>query len=156
MFSGVEQMSTWRGDARPVPVEAARVAAWALMESISSVVIDPGSGVPVVARRGMLWSMVDDGHYVAPWRDPEVVKVIEAADFVSATNPLVSVQVGSGWRVGGGSGPDLLVRVALVPGLPRDDIDQITKGLAAVWSSNPEPLALVDGIRLELISAHKS
>jgi hypothetical protein len=152
MFSSVADMAAWREDARPIPVEPSRVAAWALTENVSRVVINPGS-TPVTLRRGVLWSMVSDTSYLAPWKTPEVVDAIRAGDLRQQIEGLVDVTVHAGWRLDGGAGPDLIARVWLVPGLERDQLDHITRSLADHWAARAEALALVDGIRLELAVA---
>ena len=152
MFSSVDAMVTWRADARPIPVDAARVAAWALTENIAQVVLDPGS-FPVVCRRGMLWSLVSDEVYLAPWQSADTLHVIEARSVWTTIPELVGVSVHAGWRKDGGAGPDLTARVLIVPGLDREIIDRITTTLADHWAQHPDQLALVDGIRVELVAA---
>jgi hypothetical protein len=152
MFSSVDAMTTWRSDARPIPVDAARVAAWALTENIAQVVLDPG-GASVVCRRGMLWSLVSDEPYVAPWQAKDIARVIEAKSLWGQFAHVVSVSVHSGWRKDGGAGPDLIARVALERGLDRGAIDHITASLADHWAQHPDQLSLVDGIRVELVAA---
>jgi len=154
MFSSVADMAAWRADARPIPVEPARVAAWALTENVSRVVINPGTA-PVTLRRGVMWSMVSDTSYLAPWKTPEVVTAIEARDLCGEIEGLESVTVHAGWRLDQGAGPDVIARVWLWPGLERDYLDHITTSLAEYWAARPEPLALVDGIRLELAVADR-
>ena len=155
MFSSVDEMSAWRQEARPIPVEASRVAAWALTEKVPHVVIDAGSGDPVVCRRGMLWSLVSDDDYVAPWALEGVVEALEARHLWGSVPGLVSASVRSGWRLEGGVGPDVVVTLALEPGLGRSAIDTVTHAIAAHWADVTPALSLVDGIRMELIQAEQ-
>jgi hypothetical protein len=142
-------MARWRADARPIPVDAARVAAWALTEDLAQVVVDPGL-FSVVCRRGMLWALVSDEDYVAPWKQPQIIDIIEARRLWSDLSDLVAVSVHSGWRKDGGAGPDLIAQVVITPGLDRPAIDQITSTLADHWAQYPSELAHVDGIRVEI------
>ena len=153
MFSSVDEMSAWNSDARPIPVEASRVAAWALTEKVPHVVIDAGSGEPVVCRRGLLWSLVSDDDYVAPWKSEAVVDALSARHLWGSVPGLVSAGVRSGWRLDHGVGPDVVVTLALEPGLERAGIDKVTQTVAAHWAGVTEALALVDGIRMELVQA---
>lgn len=153
MFSSVDEMTQWRRDARPVPVEASRVAAWALTEKIPHVVIDAGSGDPVVCRRGMLWALINDEAYVAPWVSDQVVEVLRAPHLWGSVPGLVSSRVKSGWRLDHGVGPDVVVTLFLEQGLDRSDIDKVTQTVAAYWASAPDTLSLVEGIRIELAPA---
>jgi hypothetical protein len=156
MFSSVDDMAAWRTEARPIPVEAARVAAWALTENVPHVVVDAGSGNPVVCRRGMLWSLVSDEDYVAPWQQEAVVEALRAAHLWGKVPGLVSASVRSGWRLDHGVGPDCVVTVALEPGLEREGIDKVTQTVAAHWAGVTEALSLVDGIRIELVPASET
>jgi hypothetical protein len=153
MFSSVDQMSAWRQEARPIPVEAARVAAWALTEKVPHVVLDAGSGVPVVCRRGILWSLVSDDTYSAPWMSEAVVDALTASHLWGSVPGLVQVSLRSGWRLDHGVGPDVIATVALEPGLDRAQIDKVTQTVAAHWAGVTEALSLVDGIRMELVPA---
>ena len=153
MFSSVDEMGKWNTDARPIPVEASRVAAWALTEKVPHVVLDAGSGAPVVCRRGMLWSLVSDEDYVAPWQSEDVVQALLASHLWGSVPGLVQATVRSGWRLDHGVGPDVVVTLALEPGLERSGIDKITQTVAAHWAGVTEALNLVDGIRMELVQA---
>lgn len=153
MFSGVGDMASWRRDARPIPVEAIRVAAWALTENIAQVVIDPASDRPVVCRRGMLWSLVGEEDYVAPWENAELETRLRATHLWRDMSGLVDVTIHSGWRRDNYTGPDLIVRLHLHPGLTRQDVDHVTTTFANHWAQYPEELALVDGLHLELVTA---
>jgi hypothetical protein len=153
MFSSVHEMSAWRPEARPIPVEAARVAAWALTENVPHVVVDAGSGEPVVCRRGVLWSLVSNDNYVAPWQSEDVVEALTVKHLWGSVPGLVSATIRSGWRLDHGVGPDVVVTLALEPGLERVGIDKVTHTVAAHWASVTEALSLVDGIRMELIQA---
>jgi hypothetical protein len=156
MFSSVGEMSAWRKEARPIPVEASRVAAWALTEKVPHVVVDAGSAKPVVCRRGILWSLVSDDDYVAPWQSEAVVEALTAQHLWGSVPGLVGASVGSGWRLDQGAGPDVVVTVTLEPGLDRAGIDKVTQTIAAHWAGVTEALTLVDGIRMALISAGSS
>lgn len=156
MFSSVDDMSAWRSEARPIPVEAARVAAWALAENVPHVVLDAGCDLPVVCRRGMLWALVSDDDYVAPWQNSAVVEALCAAHLWGSVPGLVSASVRSGWRLDQSVGPDCVVTVVLEPGLERAGIDKVTQTIAAHWAGVTEALSLVDGIRMELVPASKA
>ena len=129
------------------------MAAWALTEKVPHVVLDPGSGEPVVCRRGMLWALVSDEDYVAPWRQEAVIDALSARQLWGSVPGLVSSSVRAGWRLDHGVGPDVVVTLALEPGLGRAAIDKITQTVAAHWAGVTDALSLVDGIRMELVQA---
>lgn len=147
--SSVEQMSAWRVDARPIPVEAIRVAGWALTEGVDYVVLDPRSVPPVIVRPPALGALVTGEPYVAPWLDARVAEAVQARS-LWGSNGLVRVAVEPGWHLDAGVGPDLVARVWLAPGLDRSGLDLATRALSAQWARSEILTQRVAGIRLTL------
>jgi hypothetical protein len=150
--SSVGQMSAWRVDARPIPVEAIRVAGWALTEGVDYVVLDPRSDLPVILRQPALGALVTGEPYVAPWLDAEVVDAVEARSLWGSEG-LVGVAVEPGWHLDAGVGPDIIARVWLAPGLDRVGLDRATQTLSAEWARSQVITQRVSGIRLQLEAA---
>lgn len=147
--SSVEQMSAWRVDARPVPVDAIRVAGWALTEGVDYVVLDPRSIPPVIVRPPALGALVTGEPYVAPWLDTRIVEAVQARSLWGLEG-LVRVAVEPGWHLDAGVGPDLVARVWLAPGLDRVGLDRATRALSAYWAGSEVITHGVSGIRVQL------
>jgi SseB protein N-terminal domain len=84
-FTGVETMTRWRPDARPVPTPAARVWHAAVAEG-QAVVVDVAGPVPLVVEGARLEALAAGEAPPLPHEDPDVHAVIEQA---AAAEPAV-------------------------------------------------------------------
>jgi hypothetical protein len=150
MFSDVAALQTWRADARPVPVEASKVAAWVLDDQMARAVLNPGSNTECVIRRGAIVSLLTGEPYTPPVDDPAVRGEIGLA--FNAEND-VQFALHSGWNLVGGNGPDLIVEVALPPGLSAELLRERQQLWATAWAQSPILNRLVDGIRLKIVAS---
>jgi hypothetical protein len=150
MFSDVDALANWRGDARPVPVEATKVAAWVIDDQMARAVLNPGSANECVIRRGGIVSLLSGEPYTPPVDDPAVERGIALA-FEGQQD--VSFMLHSGWDLMGGNGPDLIVEVALPPGLSADQLRERQAHWASVWAESPVLNRFVDGIRLKIVAS---
>ena len=87
VFSSVAEMSAWRSEARPVPIESARVALAAAAEGHSRIILNPGT-TPVAIRRPALAAMAQQLSWIPPHQDPWV---IDWAKAVASRFELISV-----------------------------------------------------------------
>jgi hypothetical protein len=77
-FTGIEALSLWRGDARPVPAPASRV--WhAAVAASQSVVIDVAGPVPFVVEGARLAALAAGEDPPLPHEDPDVRAVVGSA-----------------------------------------------------------------------------
>jgi hypothetical protein len=150
MFSDVLALSIWRTDSRPVPVEATKVAAWVIEDQMARAVLNPGSASECVIRRGGIVSLLSGEPYTPPVDDPAVERDIALA-FEGQQD--VSFMLHSGWDLLGGNGPDLIVEVALPPGLSADQLRERQAQWASVWAASPVLNRFVDGIRLKIVAS---
>lgn len=150
-FSDVEAMTTWNPSARPIPVEAIKVAAWVLDDQMARIVINPGSATQCVVRRGAVISLLTGGPYTPPWLDQEVVDGI-----TGAFGDTDEVTVSSGWELQGGNGPDLSIQVALPPGLTQGQLHDRQTAWAEHWGANQAVNQRVDGLHLKLVATPPS
>jgi hypothetical protein len=149
MFSDVEALANWRSDARPVPVEATKVAAWVIDDQMARAVLNPGSASECVIRRGGIVSLLSAEPYAPPVDDERVVREIALA-FERQQD--VSFVLHSGWELMGGNGPDVIVEVALPSGLSADQLRERQAQWARVWAESPVLNRFVDGIRLKIVA----
>ena len=150
MFSDVAALTTWRSDARPVPVEATKVAAWVLDDQMARAVLNAGWEDECVIRRGGIVSLLSAEPYNPPVDDPVVERDIALA-FEGQHD--VSFLLRSGWELMGGNGPDLIVEVALPPGLSAGELRERQGQWASVWAASPVLNRFVDGIRLKIVAS---
>lgn len=147
-FSNVQSMTDWRPEARPVPIEASKVALWAVDERMAKLVIDPSGPHQCVLRRGALRALLLGESYIAPWLDAEVTAAIRAGLTGVAES---DSRVDSGWQLAHSDGPDLLVTVTLAPGMGTDRLRALQQEWATAWSADATLNQKVDGIRLRIL-----
>lgn len=86
VFSCVQTMQAWNKLARPVPIEATRVALAAASEGNSRIVLDPGSPSEFVIRRPAIEAIAREASWTHPAVDPvvkrEIAKAIDAESIV--------------------------------------------------------------------------
>jgi len=71
-FSAISALTAWSADARPVPIEAERLAVAAIDEDAQLVVLDAGTEHTFLLRRPALWAFVQQQPWQPAWADPEV------------------------------------------------------------------------------------
>jgi hypothetical protein len=144
-FTSVDAMRAWDATARPVPADAVRVALAAASEDTDLVVLDPGSATEFVIRRPAVWAIGQSRDWTPSYLDPEVL-----AAFEGIGDPRVrSVSVSAGDRVQR-DGPELMVRLRLVPGLDRAALDDLLARLRLAWSENAIIAERVDSLGVKL------
>lgn len=143
-FSGIPELTAWNGQARPVPVEARRLALAAVDEGSQLVVIDPGSPHAFLIRRPALWLLAQGraGEWHPAWANPAVADAVAAA--ARAEDWIAGVSLRPGSHRVTVSGPELAVIV--VPGgpVPPEGMERLRMRLAtdAVIGEAVDSLAL--------------
>ena len=151
VFTSVDTMSRWNPQARPVPVDAVRVALAAASEKTDLVVIDATSDTEFVVRRPALWALAQSVQWVPCYEDPLVLSEFESA--ARAETSVASVVLIAGDPDARLAGPELVVRLALVPGLSRADLDGVLGRLQSVWGSSAVIAERVDSLRVQLVAS---
>jgi hypothetical protein len=118
-FTGVEALTRWRRNARPVPAEAARVWQAAATDGCA-VVIDVAGPVPLAVEGARLTALAAGQPAPAAHEDPDVRAEVEAA---VAAEPLITgfglaagTESGAGTEEEGAEATDLAVRLYLTAG----------------------------------------
>ncbi|MCS5714333.1 SseB family protein [Herbiconiux sp. CPCC 205716] len=150
-FTSVAALSAWNPTARPIPVAAPRAALAAVAEGTELIVVDPGSDTEFVLRRPAVWAIARS----TPWRpavdDPEVVAAFEAS---IADEPSVAalrlVPGDPGYRM---LGHDVVVALALLPGLDQAALGALTSRLQQRWAEHPLIAERVDSLGVRLTAA---
>ncbi|MGJ9424990.1 SseB family protein [Nesterenkonia halotolerans] len=130
VFTSVEALTAWHGQARPVAAEAERIMLAALAEGAELAVLDPGAEFTFVLRRPALQALAQAARWVPSYQDPELAEALGGILDLCPGVAQLQVQPGDGVGSviadgrsvpGGGSGPELSIGVVLVPG--ADDVD---------------------------------
>ncbi len=146
-FTSVDTMRAWDAAARPVPVEGQRLALAAASES-SRVVLDPASPGEFAIRRTALVAIATGAAWLPAHADAEVQRAF-AESFVA--EPAVhAIDLLPGDPEARLSGPELLVVLALAPGLDRPTLDALLERLSARWSAELAIADRVDSLAVRL------
>lgn len=151
VFSSVEAMQRWNPKARPVPADAVRVALAASSDDTELVVLDATSATEFVIRRPALWAIARSQPWTPSYLDDEVLR-----EFVTAAHPesaISAVMLDTGDADARLAGPELIVRLALAPGLAQPELDALLARLQQRWSASPVITARVDSMRVQLTAA---
>ena len=152
VFSSVKAMQRWNPEARPVPAGGDRVIAAALHDEAGAVVLDAGSEETEFALLPpALWSEARGRTWLPGHRDPEVL-----AEFVVSVEPepaVARVALGTGDAEYRMRGPEVVVELALVPGLDRTALDAPLARLAERWAESAIIAERCDRIAIQLVTA---
>jgi hypothetical protein len=147
-FTSVETLAAWNPKARPIPVGARRAALAAAAEGTELIVIDPASPTEFVLRRPAVWAIAQDIPWQPAFADPAV---LDAFDRSVATEPAVG-----GLRLVPGDpeallrGRELVVVLALAPGLDQSTLTALLARLQHAWGQNETIAGRVDSMSVKL------
>jgi hypothetical protein len=133
-FTSVDAMRSWDPGARPIPIDAPRVALAAAAEGTPLIVLDPNTPTMFVVRRPALRAVATGESWRPSFDDPEVLQAVLDA---SAGEPdLVAVQLAPGDPTARLHGPELLVQLSVRGGLPPAELEGLIARLGERWSSD--------------------
>ena len=154
VFSSVEAMSRWNPVARPVPADGVRVALAAADDGTELVVLDPGSPTEFVLRRPAVWSVAQGAEWQPPFESPAVGEAFRNS--IGRELAVLGVTLFTGDPTARLLGPELIVRLELVAGLSREELDAITARLARRWAADDVIATSVDSLTVKLVGAPAS
>ena len=146
-FTSVAAMSAWNSEARPIPIDAQRVALAAASEQTDRIVVNPGTD-SIVLRRPVVWSIAQGNPYTAPWESSEFLA--ESQNLLEGIDNLVEVGVGPGDPNATGDGPDVTLILGLIDGLDADRVRTLVAEVQARISNNDIYINQVDALALSL------
>ena len=148
-IASVEAMARWNPAARPVPADGVRVALAAADDGTDLVVLDPGSDPEFVLRRPAVWAVAQS----QPWQPPFDSEAVREAFARSIARELavLGVTLLSGDPDARLAGPELVVRIELIAGLTREELDATTARLAHRWAADDVIATAVDSLAVKLV-----
>lgn len=147
VFTSAAAMKSWNADARPIPIEAQRVALAAASEQTDRLVVNPGTD-SIVIRRPVVWAIAQGVDYVAPWESPDFVT--ETREMLSGIPNLDEIGVAPGDPAATGDGPDVALFLGLVDGLEADAVRAVIEAVHERVSMNDMFTSRVDALTLAL------
>lgn len=151
VFTSVEAMAQWDASARPVPVDGVRTALAAAADDTDLIVVDPGSATEFVIRRPAVWAIGQGQPWEPSFLSPEVVAGLHAS--VGGELAVLDLSVEAGDPAARLRGPELVVRLQLMPGLEKDELDAVLARLAKRWAADDRIAVLVDSLTVKLVRA---
>lgn len=148
VFSSVDTMRRWDPAARPIPVEAVRVALSASSEQTDLIVLDPASDTEFVFRRPAVWAIAQAQPWEPSHLSPEVFTALRES--IAHELAVIDVSVAAGDPDARMRGPELIVTLELVDGLERETLDAVLARLAQRWASDDRMAVLVDSLTVKL------
>jgi hypothetical protein len=147
VFTAAAAMKTWNAEARPIPIDAQRVALAAASEHTDRIVVNPGTD-SIVLRRPVVWAMAQGSAYQAPWESPEFVAATR--DLLAGIDNLLEVGVGPGDSNATGDGPDVTLLLTLPDGLGAEQVHTLIVAVQARVAGNDLFVSEVDALTLTL------
>ncbi|GAA3943720.1 SseB family protein [Microbacterium soli] len=148
-FTSVDTMRSWDARARPIPVEAIRVALSAAGEETDLIVLDPGSDTEFVLRRPAVWAIAQGRPWEPSFLSPEVFVALRES--IAHEMAVIDVAVAAGDPDARMRGPELIVTLELIDGLNRETLDAVLARLAQRWAADDRMAVLVDSLTVKLI-----
>lgn len=150
-FTSVEAMKQWDATARPIPLDAVRVALGAAQEGTDVVVIDPTAPTEFAIRRPALWAIARQVDWEPCYLDLEVLDAFMAGAEAEAS--VVSVQLAPGDTEARLAGPELVVQLDLVDGLDAEELTALVQRVQERWAANELIAERVDSLAVRLARA---
>jgi hypothetical protein len=151
-FTSVEALATWNPKARPIPVAARRAALAAAAEDTELIVLDPGSPTEFALRRPAVWAIAQDLPWLPVVADPEVGAAFERS--IADEPAVAALRLVAGDPDARLSGRELVVVLALLPGLDQVALGALIGRLQASWAADATIAERVDslGVKLTAVS----
>jgi hypothetical protein len=148
MFTAAAAMKIWNAEARPIPIDAQRVALAAASEHTDRIVVNPGTD-SIVLRRPVVWSIAQGADYRAPWESPEFVA--DTRDLLGDITNLIEIGVASGDPGSTGSGSDVTLVLSVAAGLAPEVVRAVIYSVHARVSGSELFMSRVDALTLTRI-----
>ncbi|MFV0318812.1 MAG: SseB family protein [Microbacterium sp.] len=148
VFTSVTAMGRWDASARPIPVPGRHTALAAADDQTDLIVIDPASETELVLRRPAVWAIAQDVSWEPSFVSSDVFTGLQES--IGQEPAVIDLSVAAGDPSGRLSGPELLVRLELMPGLDRAELDAVLARLAKRWAADDRIATLVDSLNVSL------
>jgi hypothetical protein len=148
-FSSVREMIAWKTDARPVPIEAQRVALAAIAEGHTRVILDP-AGRAIALRRPFLSALARGVDWEPAFQSPRVMDLVTKSigNFAS----IESVRLFDDDPATRLARSELGIEISVRAGLSREELNSLLTKFS-VDLQTQEFLEMVDSISLRVVAS---
>ena len=162
VFTSVDALIQWHPQARPVAASMRKTALSAVEDDNQLIVVNPGQELTFVVRRPAVWAIAQGEPWVPSYISEEVFS--ELRRIIAAHPALIDIQgnVGDGVQTqtrsgkilaGGGAGPELMIRLFVLPGLTREQLDTVMQDFQQSLAGSDLISHVVDSMQIKLLSA---
>lgn len=162
VFTSVEALQSWHGEARPVAVYAPRAALSAVAEEAQMLVLDPGADFTFVLRRPGMWALAQQKDWTPSYLNEELASLV--AETASSETILSAIHIAPGHGVGtrnaagtsvpgGGPGPELRIEFTFNPGVDETQARDCVSRIHTALAENKEFAENVDSLEIALKAA---
>ncbi len=147
-FSSVAEMAAWNASARPVPVDAPKLAIAAVSEGHDRVVLNP-AGRAIGLRRPALAALAQGLAWVPAHLDERVLKLV--TDSAGAHPQISFVKLFDSDPEATLTKPELGIEIGLAAGLDQSELQRVLAEFG-IGCQTQEFLRLVDSITIRLVA----
>lgn len=148
LFTGLDTLAAWQGDARPVPVTGPDAAVAALDDACDVLLLDLGSPDAAVVRLSQLWALAQRRPWLPAHEDPLVRDALALA--VRGRPDIVAARLEDGTVHA--PGVTRLV-LELRPGLTQPQVHDLTQIVGQALATDPEVRLRIDDVAMVLRGA---
>lgn len=149
VFTSVETLQRWDPTARPVPAEGQRTALAAVQDDTDLIVIDPTSDTEHVLRRPAVWAIGQRQRWEPSFLSSEVYRGLQES--IGGELAVLDLSLEAGDPTARLRGPELVVRLQLIDGLEKNELDAVLSRLATRWAGDDRIAVLVDSLTVKLV-----
>ncbi|MFM6981360.1 MAG: SseB family protein [Microbacteriaceae bacterium] len=150
-FTSAAAMKSWNSEARPIPMDAQRVALAAASEGVDRIVLNATTDEELMIRRPALWALAQGQEWIPAWEDADLQRHLDK--LVSKIRGVVKVTLEPADAEGRGFTPELRVVLHLVAGLSQEDLSVLVTKLNEVLTGSTTLQMAADSIELKLALA---
>jgi hypothetical protein len=148
-FTGVEALSAWNPQARPIPVDARRVALAAAGEGTDLVVLDPTSPTEFALRRPALRALATGETWHPAAEDPRVAAAVDRS--IADELDVLAARVSPGDPDARLAAPEIVIALAVPHGLPPARVAAVVERLSAGWAADAVLAESADSIAVRIV-----
>lgn len=149
-FTSVDAMTAWNAQARPIPIQASRIALAAAAEGTPLIVVDPGSETQTVLRAPAFRALATGEPWVPCFADPDVALAFGAS--VAVEGLVEEIALAPADPAARSAGPELAVLLRLAEGVDPETRQELLTRVQERWAADELIAARVDSIAVRLVS----
>ena len=149
-FTSVDAMRAWNPEARPIPIQASRIALAAAAEGTPLIVVDPGSDTQTVVRGPAFRALATGEDWTPAFDDLEVAEAFGTS--VADEDAVQAIGLAPGDPNAVLAGAEVLVVLQLDPALDDAVRGELLARVQGRWSADDLIASRVDSIAVRLVS----